>query len=90
MEKHKYILTGKKFILITNHKAMEEMKRKKDFGSARVQRWFERLEKFNFEVVFRKGTLNVVSDALSRALKTSRRGRKVLKVRKLKMVIRKE
>ncbi|MGL5706922.1 MAG: reverse transcriptase domain-containing protein [Aeromonas sp.] len=67
MEKFRFFLLGKKFLLITDHKAMEELKTKKDFGSARVQRWFTRLENFQFEIKYKKGEELKVSDALSRA-----------------------
>lgn len=67
MEKYKYYLTGKKFVLITDHKAIEELKKKREFGSARIYRWFERLERFQFEVKYREGVNMVVADALSRA-----------------------
>lgn len=66
MEKFRYFLELKEFTLVTDHKAMEELKNKKDFGSHRLHRWFERLENFHYSVKYRKGKENVVSDALSR------------------------
>jgi hypothetical protein len=69
MEKFRYILCGKKFVLITDHKAIEELKRKKEFGSSRIIQWFKRLENFEFDVKYRNGTSLVVSDALSRSVK---------------------
>jgi hypothetical protein len=68
MEKLAYYLHGKKFILITDHKAIEQLKTKSVFGSARVYRWFERLERFNFTVEYRKGEEIPVADALSRGM----------------------
>lgn len=67
MEKLAYYLDGKNFVLITDHKAIEALREKREFGSARVCRWFERLEKFNFSVKYTEGKNMVVPDALSRA-----------------------
>jgi Reverse transcriptase (RNA-dependent DNA polymerase)/RNase H-like domain found in reverse transcriptase/Integrase core domain/Aspartyl protease len=67
MEKLQYHLVGKRFTLITDHKAIEFIKTKIEFGSARVQRWFHRFEKFNFDVEYRKGSEMVTADALSRS-----------------------
>ncbi|KAF9760719.1 Retrovirus-related Pol polyprotein from transposon 17.6 [Nosema granulosis] len=68
MEKLQYYLVGKKFTLITDHKAIEFIKTKIEFGSSRVQRWFHRFEKFNFDIKYRKGVDIVTADALSRSL----------------------
>jgi hypothetical protein len=38
------------------------------FGSAKIQRWFERLEYFDFSVEYREGEKLVVADALSRSV----------------------
>ena len=74
MEKLQYYLFGKPFILITDHKAIEELKFKKEFGSSRIQRWFERLEKFQFKVEYRPGVKITVADALSRSKSTPKKG----------------
>ena len=66
MEKLQYQLLGRKFMLVTDHKALEFMKEKKEFGSHRIQRWAERFGRFEFEVVYRKGEDMVQADALSR------------------------
>ncbi|KAG0442406.1 Retrovirus-related Pol polyprotein from transposon 17.6 [Dictyocoela muelleri] len=42
MEKLEYFLMGSRFSLITDHKAIEQLKSKVDFGSQRIQRWFQR------------------------------------------------
>lgn len=67
MEKFQYYLKGKKFLLITDHNAIEFIKTKSEFGSPRIQRWFSRLEQFNFDIKYRKGSEMVSADALSRA-----------------------
>lgn len=68
MEKFSFYLLGKEFDLITDHKAIEEIKRKKNFGSHKINRWFERLERFQFNVKYKAGEELVVADALSRCL----------------------
>lgn len=67
MEKLEYYLAGSNFDLITDHKALEEIKKKEEFGSARINRWFERLERFHFNVVYRPGSEMTRVDAISRA-----------------------
>lgn len=67
MEKFRFYLEGNRFDLITDHKAIEEIKRKRDFGSHRIQRWFTRLERFQFDVAYKKGEEIITSDALSRS-----------------------
>lgn len=52
MEKFRFFIQGKKSLLITDDKALEEIKRKRDFGSPRIHRWFERLERFQYDVNF--------------------------------------
>lgn len=68
MEKLEFLISGQKFTLITDHKAIEEIKRKIDFGTPRIVRWFERLNRFDFEVKHKKGVELVQSDALKRTL----------------------
>lgn len=68
MEKFRFYVEGKHFILITDHKAIEEVKKKKEFGSSRIHRWFSKLEMLDFEVLHRKGEDMVVAYALSRSM----------------------
>ena len=67
MEKFQYYLSGKEFTLITDHKAIEAVKSKSEFGSPRIQRWMNRLNQFNFKVKYIKGCELVQADALSRS-----------------------
>jgi hypothetical protein len=67
MEKLQFYLVGKEFVLITDHKAMEEMKKKLEFGSSRIYRWFNRIERFQFRIRYREGKHLIAVDALSRA-----------------------
>ena len=71
-------MDGKIFTLITDHKAIEELRIKNEFGSARITRWFERLERFNFTVKYIKGTRMVGADALSRAAEEVKGGGAIL------------
>lgn len=74
MEKLKFYLHGKKFKLISDHKPIEVIRKKAEFGSPRLVRWLERLEKFDFECVYRKGSEVVVADALSRSSPSLKEG----------------
>ncbi|KAG0419782.1 Retrovirus-related Pol polyprotein from transposon [Dictyocoela roeselum] len=66
MEKLEYYLIGKKFTLISDHKSLEEIHKKKDFGTPRIQRWLERFSRFDFNVCYREGNKLTQADALSR------------------------
>lgn len=68
MEKLEYFLIGREFLLVTDHEAIMYINSKKDFGSYRIQRWYDRLHRFVFKVEFRPGEENVQPDALSRAV----------------------
>ncbi|KAG0433306.1 Retrovirus-related Pol polyprotein from transposon, partial [Dictyocoela muelleri] len=68
MEKFEYYLIGRKLKIITDHKALEVIQRKKDFGSLIMQRWLERLSRFDFEVLYREGSKLIQADALSRTV----------------------
>ncbi|KAG0420596.1 Retrovirus-related Pol polyprotein from transposon [Dictyocoela roeselum] len=66
MEKFEFYLIGRKFLLISDHKALEQIHQKKDFGTPRIQRWLERFAKFDFSVCYREGSKLIQADALSR------------------------
>ncbi|KAI5180579.1 hypothetical protein PAEPH01_2743 [Pancytospora epiphaga] len=48
MKKFEYDLRGRRFILITDHKAFEEMRKKTQFETAKMARWIELIQEFNF------------------------------------------
>jgi hypothetical protein len=62
-------LRGRKFHLITDHKALEWMKSKEDFGNAKIQKWLEEIYEYDFTVEYRKGEEMGEADALSRQYK---------------------
>jgi hypothetical protein len=45
------------------------MKSKADFGNARIQRWMEKIQQYNFTIEYRKGEEMLEADALSRTYK---------------------
>ena len=57
-------LIGRKFMVITDHKALEFFSKQKHL-SGRQSRWAEYFSRFNFNVTYVKGTHNVVADCLS-------------------------
>jgi hypothetical protein len=68
MEKLRFYLDWKEFKLITDHKPIEEIRRKADFGSHRLARWIERLQRYNFVVEYKKGEDLIGAYALSRSV----------------------
>jgi hypothetical protein len=66
VEKLEMYLVGKKFHIITDHKAAAWLRTKDDFGNKRIARWMERLEYFDFTIEYRKGDEMYEADALSR------------------------
>ena len=58
-------LLGRRFTVVTDHKALEFFKTQ-DHLSNRQVRWWEYLSRFDFDIQYIQGSLNVVADALSR------------------------
>jgi transposase len=58
-------IEGYKFFVYTDCQALKWL-HKLDNPSGRLARWSLELQQYNFEVLYRKGTLNSVPDALSR------------------------
>lgn len=58
-------LYGNKFIVQTDHKPLCWLRTTKD-PTSRLTRWRLKLEEYDFEIIYKAGTLNVNADALSR------------------------
>lgn len=58
MEKLEHYLLGSHFTLITYHQAIKYIQSKKEFGNSRIKRWFEKIQRFQFDVKYREGVLN--------------------------------
>lgn len=65
MLRHRDILQGARFKWLTDHKGLEYLFTQKDL-SGRQARWIQKCSGFNFEIIYVKGTENVLADALSR------------------------
>ena len=65
LEYFKYILLGKKFFVITDHKPLKWLLNKPEPAS-RLARWLIRLQPFDYEIQYRAGKKNGNADGLSR------------------------
>lgn len=65
LEKLRYYLLGREFVLETDHRALTWIQSMKDHNS-RLTRWYLSLQPFRFTIRHRPGTFNVVADYLSR------------------------
>ncbi|KAF9761340.1 Transposon Ty3-G Gag-Pol polyprotein [Nosema granulosis] len=69
MEKFEYFLKGREFILITDHIALKALNGKGKIKSARIIRWTESIQQFNFKVEYKPGEYIPHVDGLSRLVK---------------------
>lgn len=81
-EKFEYHLRGRRFILITDHKALEVLNTKPFIKNERIARWMEVIGRFDFEVQYQPGHTMGVADALSRTYEGPEESRKAEHVRK--------
>lgn len=58
---------GLKFKIITDHSSLRWLMSQKDL-SGRLGRWSLKLQSFDFDIEYRKGSANIVPDALSRVV----------------------
>lgn len=69
IERFRPYIEGVHFTVMTDHASLLWLKNLKD-PTGRLARWALRLQGHNFTLMHRKGTLNIVPDALSRAICT--------------------
>lgn len=65
VEKFRPYIEGVRFTVISDHASLQWLTNLKD-PSGRLARWALRLQRYDFEILHRKGNLMVVPDALSR------------------------
>ena len=66
MEHLHYYLYGRKFILRTDHKALEALNTSGEVKSPRIERWQGRIQNYTFKVEYRRGRDCGNADTLSR------------------------
>lgn len=66
LEKFRGYVEGMTFTIVTDHMSLKWLMSQKDL-TGRLARWSLKLQGFNFSIEHRKGSANVVPDALSRA-----------------------
>lgn len=67
VEKFRCYIEGVEFEVITDHASLRWLHNLKD-PAGRLARWAVRLQAYNYTLLYRKGKLNVVPDALSRSV----------------------
>ncbi|KAI5153777.1 hypothetical protein ENBRE01_3245, partial [Enteropsectra breve] len=72
IEYFEYQLKGRRFKLITDHIALETIRKKNEFGNKRMARWIERIQDYDFSIKYRKGEEMITADALSRLYEKDR------------------
>lgn len=65
LKKFRGYIEGMKFTIVTDHASLKWLMTQKDL-SGRLARWSLKLQAFDFSIEHRKGSANVVPDALSR------------------------
>lgn len=66
IEHFRAYIEGSKFSVITDHSSLSWLQKLKD-PVGRLGRWILKLQQYDCKIIHRKGTFNVVPDALSRA-----------------------
>lgn len=66
LEKFRPFIEGYEFVVITDHSSLQWLMSTKDL-SGRLARWSLKLQRYTFTIQHRKGSQNIVPDALSRS-----------------------
>lgn len=66
LRKMRHYLEGYQFRVVTDHQSLKWLKSIEN-PAGRLARWSLYLQQFDFDIIYRKGSLNKVADALSRA-----------------------
>ena len=66
IRKFEYELRGRRFKLVTDHKALENIRTKPNFNNNRINRWVEQIQEFDFTIEYQKPEKLMGPDALSR------------------------
>ena len=86
LKQFRHYVLGKKFLLQTDHIALESIRKTKDL-SGRMARWILILQEYEFDVQYRKGHENANADALSRLPVNTRDGGMVRVIRTIASLI---
>lgn len=69
IEKFRHFVEGSKFTVITDAQSLIWLSRiSAEGGSAKLIRWALKLQQYDFNLQYRKGSLNITADALSRSV----------------------
>ncbi|KRH93911.1 hypothetical protein M153_4910002506 [Pseudoloma neurophilia] len=68
MKRFQHFLLGRKFKVRIDHKSLEEIQLKKEYGSKRIQKWLEGISLFEFELKYIKGESLTQADTMSRSI----------------------
>ena len=67
IQKCKFYLLGSNFMVITDHRPLEGIFKRRDTESNRISRFLDRIAGYNFNVTWVPGKTHLIADALSRA-----------------------
>ncbi|KAF9761624.1 Retrovirus-related Pol polyprotein from transposon 17.6 [Nosema granulosis] len=84
-------LRGRKFHLMTNPKALAEIRNKPFFNNNRINRWIEKIQEFDFTIEYVKGEMMTDADALSRQFESVEKSEEErIKDKKRKELVKKQ
>lgn len=72
VKKFEYEIRGREFLLVSDHKALQEIRKKAEFSNVRINRWIDLIQEFDFEIMYNKGEELAVPDTLSRLYEKDR------------------